>query len=96
MSAESSFEYAGLETDRETFDLVCLVRSWTGDPELGPRRARAFAIFRSIADLIKADPRLGGTCARARIAGISYTPARLPEGAIASLTFRVRIEAFTS
>lgn len=96
LSMDSSFEIAGLCTDRETFDLVCLVRSWTGDADLSARRARCFELFRSIAELIKSDPRLGNTVARARIAGISYNPARLPEGAVASLTFRVRIEAFTS
>lgn len=96
LTSDSSLETAGLGTDRETFDLVCLVRSWNGDSALEPRRARAFQIFRSIADLIKLDPRLGNAVARARIVGISYNPARLPEGAVASLTFRVRIEAFTS
>ncbi len=96
LSMDSSFETAGLRTDRETFDLVCLVRSWNGDADLAPRRARAFELFRSIGEIVKTNPRLDNTVARARIAGISYTPARLPEGAVASLTFRVRIEAFTS
>lgn len=96
MSIESAQELAGLDSQRETYDLICLVRSWNGDPEMAARRSRAFELFRAIAELIKRDPRLRGACTYARIAGISYAPARLPEGAVASLTFRVRVEAFTS
>lgn len=94
-SMDSSLEIAGLQTDRETFDLVNMVRSWNGDPELEGRVTRAFELFEEVAALITADPRLNKTVARARITNISYLPSRLPEGAVATVTFRVRIEAFT-
>lgn len=92
---DSSFDVAGLETDRETFDMVCMVRSWTGDPELSERRRRAFQLFEEITAIIKSDPKLKGTVARARVSNVAYMPARLPEGALATVTFRVRIDAFT-
>lgn len=95
-NVDGSFDIAGLTTEMETFDLECLVRSWTGDDDLSARRARAFELFEEVARIIKRDPSLGGAVTRARISGVSYNPARIPEGAIASVTFRVRIEAFTS
>lgn len=94
-SLDSSLDIAGLRTDRETFDLVNMVRSWNGDPELEGRMSRAFELFEEVAALITADPMLNGTVARARISNISYLPSRLPEGAVATVTFRVRIDAFT-
>lgn len=95
-SMDSDVETAGLYAEMETFDLVNMVRSWTGDNDLQGRRARAFELFREVADIIKLNPKLDGVVARARITSISYMPARLPEGAVATVTFRVRIEAFTS
>lgn len=95
-SLDSNFQTAGLRAEQETFDLVCMTRSWNGDADLAPRRERAFELYRAIAEIISSNPRLDRTVARARIMGVSYAPTRLPEGAIATVTFRVRIEAFTS
>lgn len=87
---------AGLETYLEVFDLLCLVRSWTGDDDLAARRTRAFALLDVVVAAVAADPTLDGTVTRARVSNVSYHPARIPSGAVASVTFRVRIEAFTS
>lgn len=95
-SMDSDLTTAGLYTDLETFDVVNMVRSWNGDNDLQGRRARAFELFQEVATIIKSNPTLDGAVTRARINSVSYTPARLPEGAVATVTFRVRIEAFTS
>lgn len=88
--------HAGLGTHRETYDLICMVRSWSGDSELAPRRLRAFQLFHIVSRVVRSNPQLNGTVAHARISSVTYAPARLPEGAVASVTFRVRIDAFTS
>lgn len=95
-STDADLQAAGLETRQETYDLVNMVRSWTGDNDLSARRARAFELFEEVAKVIKANPRLNGTVAYARISSVSYLPSRLPEGAVATVTFRVRVDAFTS
>jgi hypothetical protein len=52
-------------------------------------------MYERMANIIVGNPTLDQTVAMARISGVSYFPARLPEGAVASVTFRVRIDAFT-
>lgn len=93
---DAAEEVRGLYVQQETFDLECLVRSWTGDDDLPARRTRAFGLLRGVAAIIRGHSDLGGSVTRARLSGVSYHPARLPEGAVASVTFKVRIEAFTS
>lgn len=93
---DGNVDIAGLYVEMETFELECLVRSWTGDSDLSARRARAFELFEEVATIIQGNPTLGDAVARARISGVRYHPARLPEGAVAAVTFKVRIEAFTS
>lgn len=95
-SMDADLEPAGLATYRESFDLTNMVRSWTGDNDLQARRLRAFELYEEVAKVVKANPRLNDTVAWARIATVSYLPSRLPEGALATVTFRVRIDAFTS
>lgn len=95
-TTDAEVQIAGLMTDRETYEIECLVRSWTGDEDLSARRARAFGMYERVAKIIVGNPTLDNTVAMARISGVSYFPARLPEGAVASVTFRVRIDAFTS
>lgn len=95
-SMDSDLQIADLGGgNMETFDLVNMVRSWTGDDDLPQRRARALELMREVAEIIRDNPRLDRTVARARVRAISYQPTRLPEGAVATVTFRVRIEAFT-
>lgn len=91
----ADYPTAGLVVQAETYDLECLVRSWNGDPDLAARRARAVQLFEEVARLVKGNPTLDQTVARARIVRADYHPLRLPEGAVATLSFRVRIEAFT-
>lgn len=86
---------AGLASVAETYDLECLVRSWNGDPDLAGRRARAVQLFEEVTKILKGNPTLDGVVSRARITQAQYHPIRLPEGAVATLSFRVRIEAFT-
>lgn len=95
-TTDGQVDFAGLRAEMETFDLECLVRSWTGDGDLTVRRARAFELFEEVAAIIKGNTTLDGAVTRARISTINYNPARLPEGAVATVTFKVRIEAFTS
>jgi hypothetical protein len=94
-TTDAEIQIAGLMTDRETYEIECLVRSWTGDDDLPSRRARAIGMYERVAAIIVGNPTLDKTVAKARISGVSYFPARLPEGAVASVTFRVRIDAFT-
>ncbi len=94
-TTEAEVQRAGLVTDRETYEIECLVRSWTGDDDLSARRAKAFEMYERVAKIIVGNSTLDGVVAQARISGVSYFPARLPEGAVASVTFRVRIDAFT-
>lgn len=95
-STDATERIAGLAVVHETFDVECLVRSWNGDHDLSSRRHRAFQILDEVMGIVHDDNTLGGAVTRARLARTDYHPSRIPEGAVASVTFRIRIEAFTS
>lgn len=48
--------------DLETFDVVNVASSWSGDPELKPRRDRAFTLLAAVRAVLRHDQTLAGTC----------------------------------
>ena len=96
LSVESTTGDAGLVARREQVDVNCLARSWSGDDDLTARRGRVFSIIEAVGAVLAADPTVGGTVTRARLAGLVYSAARTGEGTGCMVEFRVRVDAFTS
>lgn len=95
-TVDSSVDGAGLRARREQVDVVNLIRSWSGDPNLAARRNRAFELLDAVDAELRADPTVGGSCARARLAGHTYSAARDEKGTGCFVEFRVRVDAFPS
>lgn len=85
---------AGLETSRETYDIICLASSWSGDTAMGARRARVDGMVEQVRARLVADPTLGGAVARARLATVSLGQYQTASGAEAAVEFTVRVDAF--
>lgn len=75
---------------RERFSITCGIRVQTGDMIPAECRVRAYAILDQLVDVIEADPKLGGTCARATLGEqMRLLQVADEEGALADLTFTV-------
>lgn len=95
LATTATVSFAGMEARQERLDINCLIRSWTGDPDLAERRRVAFAMFDLAREIVRTNHTLGGVVTHAYLAGYSYLPSRLPEGAVATIAFSIRIDALT-
>jgi hypothetical protein len=87
---------AGLYVTEENFDINCLIRVWNGGTDLVSLRTRAVELFEIVKEQVRGNPTLKGAVTRARVASISYSPLRLPEGSVVNMAFRVRCRTLTS
>lgn len=94
LAVETGKTDAGLGNRHEQADVNCLARSWSGNDDLPARRDHAFALVDAVAAVLAADPTVGGTVVRARVAGLVYSALRSGEGTGALIEFRVRFDAF--
>lgn len=94
VAVEGTDAVAGLNTEREAFDVVGLASSWRGDPDIKVVRDRAFALLSAITSTLKANPRLDGTCALARVSVLAYAQEQTDKGPVATVEFQVHVEAF--
>ena len=85
---------AGLEAERESYTIACLIDVTNGDEVLGPVRARAFELYDAFRAAIDSDRSLGGVVTEARIESVSADQQQNPKGASASIALTVRISAF--
>ena len=82
LAVESTTAIAGLRAVRESFPVLCLARSWSGDTSVRDQRTRTYRLIDAVREELEADPSLGRAVTRARYAGDSYTPWRHDSGAI--------------
>lgn len=86
----------GSGPDRERYDVLCLASSWRGDDDARAVRDRVFGFIEAIRDELRRDPKLGGRALSARLAVLSFAPEQTTQGAVATVLFRIRIDAFAT
>lgn len=86
---------AGLRVVRESFTVLCLARSWSGDRVLKPQRDRTYRLVAGVKAVLQADPTLGGVVVQASFAGSTYTPWRENALLVVDVPFRVAVTALT-
>lgn len=82
VAVESTSSIAGLRGAHESFPVLCLARSWSGDTSVRDQRARTYLLIDAVREELESDPTLGRAVTRARFAGDTYTPWRHESGAI--------------
>lgn len=85
---------AGPATTAKSADITCLIRGWTGDTKIRPRRARAYELLDAIVARIESDRTLGGAVGQAEVIDDTYLPSQGRSGALADLVFTVQVRAF--
>ncbi|MEV7908513.1 hypothetical protein [Streptomyces anulatus] len=80
--------------DRERYDVTCLASAWIGDDDARKARDRAFELLETFRAELQRDSTLGGLVLSARLAVISFAPEQTSQGAVATIRFAVRIDAF--
>lgn len=93
---QSTEDIAGLGAVQESFDVLCLARSWSGGDGVKTQRDRTYRLLTAVKSALAADESLGGVVTRARLAGSSYGPWRTSAGQlVVDVTFRITVETFT-
>lgn len=92
---ESSEDPAGPRSVLETFDVLCLARSWSGNDGVKPQRDRTYALLGAAKAAVKSDPTLGGVVFDARFVGSSYMPWRTENQLVVDVPFRIRVRAYS-
>jgi hypothetical protein len=93
LAVESTSSIAGLRGARESFPVLCLARSWSGNASVRDQRTRTYRLIDAVREELEADPTLGRAVTRARFAGDTYTPWRTSEGAlVVDVPFTVAID----
>lgn len=93
---DAPHDVAGLGKARESFEIRCLARSWSGSADVASQRRKAYALVNRVKAALLADKTLGGAVITARYAGSLYTPyydaqSRL----VADVIFRVAVTAYS-
>lgn len=91
--ARTRQQYAS-SPDTESYDVACLVSSWPGgDTSTKDARDRAYALVDGMASAVT--DRLGGLVKRARLSAATLVPEMTTDGAMATVTVTVHIDADT-
>lgn len=93
-TVEFNSDIAGLDSTRETFDLLGRVSSWRGGTLMKPVRDAADALIETVRDVLAADRTLGGAVTRARLVTLSLREYQTTQGAVADFDFAVHVDAF--
>lgn len=96
LATDGTIDDAGLYSVEESYDINCMIRCWSGGTDLVVLRKRAVHLYKIVKAQIGADLTLRGAVTRARVASLAYSPARLPDGTVVNMTFRVRCRTLTS
>lgn len=92
----STEDIAGLGAVQESFDVLCLARSWSGGDGVKAQRDRTYRLIAAVKTAVAADESLGGVVTRARLAGSSYSPWRTSTGQlVVDVTFRITVDTYT-
>jgi hypothetical protein len=90
---ESTESIAGLRGVSESFPVLCLARSWSGNASPRDQRIRTYRLVDAVREGLEADPTLGRAVTRARFAGSTYAPWRTESGAlVVDVPFTVSID----
>jgi hypothetical protein len=81
-AVESTSTIAGLRGARESFPVLCLARSWSGNTSVRDQRTRTYLLIDAVREELEGDPTLGRAVTRARFAGDTYMPWRHEGGAL--------------
>jgi hypothetical protein len=71
---------AGLDSYRESAEVIGMVRAWSGDVDMRPIRVRAYEIFTALRVALQGDTRLGGAVDRCELVGHVYAPGASERG----------------
>lgn len=92
---QSTEEIAGLGAVEESFDVLCVARSWSGNDGVKAQRDRTYLLLAAVKAAVAGDESLGGVVTRARFAGSTYNPWRSPAGQlVVDVTFRITVDTF--
>lgn len=86
--------FAGLDSTQESYDVMCLASSWTGDTDMAARRARTDEMLEILRAALRADPTMGGVVMRARLATLSLDQFQASNGCEVISLFTVHIDAY--
>lgn len=93
---QSTEDIAGLGAVQESFDVLCVARSWSGNDGVKAQRDRTYLLLAAVKAAVAADESLGGAVTRARFAGSTYNPWRTDTGQlVVDVTFRISVDTFT-
>jgi hypothetical protein len=65
---------AGLRAERESFDIQCLARSWSGSADVRRQREQTAALVAKARAALRSDSTLGRSVMHARFGGLLYAP----------------------
>jgi hypothetical protein len=95
VEATQTTEQMGARPDREIYDVTCLSSSWSGGGDPKAVRDQAYALVDAFANALKSDRTLGGLAMRARLSTVALAQEQTEMGALATVRFIVRVDAFT-
>jgi len=95
VEAARTTEQMGAQPDREIYDITCLASSWSGDGDPKAVRDQAYVLVDAFATALKGDRTLGGLAMRARLSTVALAQEQTEMGALATVRFIVRVDAFT-
>lgn len=82
--------------DTEAYDVACLISAWPGgDTDMKTARDRAYELLDALADMLADAPQLGGLVKRVRISADTLLPEQTTNGAVATLSVTVHVDADT-
>lgn len=94
LSMLSSRTAAGPESQTDRGDVICLIRSYSGDPAPKTRRDRVYGLLAALQADIDADPTLGGHVDHAEVTGHTWVPTPTTNGIVADLVVTVAARIF--
>lgn len=93
VGVESTEFISGLSSSSESFPVLCLARSWSGNASARDQRLRTYRLVDAVREELAQDPSLGRAVTRARFAGSTYEPWRAEGGAlVVDVRFTVAID----
>ncbi len=93
---QSTEDIAGLGAVQESFDVLCMARSWSGNDGVKAQRDRTYALLGAVRDRLRADPTLNGAVAHVLLVGSSYMPWRTDKAQlVVDVPFRVQVRSLT-
>lgn len=84
----------GGATDRETYTLWSMLSVSSGDTDFAPLRTRVVGLLQAVTAVVRADPTLGGTVARARVASTEMDQVQTQGGAEVNVEVGLAVDAW--